>query len=121
MSEKTTKKKPGRRKADSPFGPNLEKLLQDRGISQRSASDIAQVSPSVLNQWLAGSTPLDLLAVQRLSRGLGVDFEYLLTGESSPAGNLAVSEIFDSEEAPELTGMFELKARRLIKKEQDDG
>ncbi|MFZ3231862.1 MAG: hypothetical protein WA160_16770 [Pseudobdellovibrio sp.] len=46
------KKKPARKKVVSPFSKNLQRVLSERGISQRAASELAQVQPSVLAGWL---------------------------------------------------------------------
>jgi len=111
--------KPARRRIDSPFGKNLKKVLDERAISQRGAAELAGVQVSVINGWLTDSIPHDLSAVQKLCRGLKVDFEWLLTGERSKLnmGDVPLSEIFDVTDEPDFNGIFEVSARRLRRKE----
>lgn len=78
--------KPARKKIQSPFAKNLKLILTERGISQKAAAEIANVTPATLNDWLAGSVPNDHIAVQRLCRALGCSFEWLLTGSDDLAG-----------------------------------
>jgi transcriptional regulator with XRE-family HTH domain len=75
--------KPIRTKSSSPFAKNLKAVLAERGISQKSAFELAGVTPATLNDWLGGTQPSDPIAVQRLCRALKADFEWLLTGEKS--------------------------------------
>lgn len=111
--------KPTRKRISSPLGKNLRKVLEERAISQRGAAELAGVQVSVINGWLTDSIPHDLSAVQRLCRGLKVDFEWLLTGERSKLniGDVPLSEIFDVEDEADFSGVFEISARRLRRKE----
>lgn len=112
------KKKPARTKKSSAFAKNLKAVLEERSVSQRSAGELAGVSVSVVNDWLSGSLPHDLVAVQKLCKGLKVDFEWLLTGEQNrvAAKDVPLSEIFNITEEPDFSGIFEITARRLRKK-----
>lgn len=112
--------KPVRKKVQSPFAKNLKSILAERGLSQKTAADIAGTTASTVNDWLAGTQPADLLAVQRLARGLNCDFEWLLTGSQGRVdfANVAMSELFDSEPDPSFSGIFEISARRLRRKKQ---
>lgn len=114
------KKKPVRKRIQSPFAKNLERILSERKISQRAASELAQVQPSVLSGWLTGSQAHDPLAIQRLARGLGCSFEWLLCGTDSEikASQLSMAELFESEVDPSFSGIFEISARRLRRKKQ---
>lgn len=109
------KKKPARKRVVSSFAKNLQSLLAERAISQRAAAQIAQVQPSVLSGWLTGAQAGDPLAVQRLARGLGCSFEWLLTGSESQleAGKISMAELFESEADPSFSGIFEIQAKRL--------
>ena len=112
------KKKPARKRVISPFAKNLQRVLSERGISQRAASELAQVQPSVLAGWLTGSQANDPLAIQRLAKGLGCSMEWLLTGSDSEleVGKISLSELFESEPDPSFSGIFEISARRLRRK-----
>lgn len=54
--------KPARKKVQSPFARNLKAILAERGLSQKAAAEVANVTPATLNDWLAGSNPSDHLA-----------------------------------------------------------
>ena len=110
--------KPARKKIQSPFAKNLKSILEERGLSQKAAAEVASVTPATLNDWLSGSVPNDHLAVQRLSKALGCSFEWLLTGTESRVEpkSLSMSELFSSEPDPSFSGIFEISARRLRRK-----
>lgn len=113
-----TRNKPIRTKANSPFARNLKAVLEERGVAQKSAAELAGVSAPTINDWLAGSQPTDPIAVQRLCRALKVDFEWALTGEKSRvAGNeTSLAEIFDEQDEPTFSGIFKIEAKRLKKR-----
>lgn len=110
------KSKPARKPLNSPFAKNLKMILESRQISQRAAAEIAGVSPTVIANWLVGQSPHDFLAVHRLAVGLGVSFEFLLTGEGSlvPVPSAAIEDLFEIHEAFE--GIFRISAQRLTRK-----
>lgn len=116
---KLKKNKNHRKRLETDFAKNLQKVLRERGLTLRAAAEIAGVNQSVISSWTAGSQPADLLAVQKLSQGLGVDFEWLLTGNSSQITPqaLALTQIFEEEDA--FSGIFRLEAKRLIRKEEN--
>lgn len=105
-------------KTKSPFAQNLKRVLEERGISQRAASELAGVPTSTIGDWLSGVHPTDALTVQRLARALKTDFEWLLTGEIGKAdlSSVPLGELFDLECEPTFTGIFEISARRLKRK-----
>ena len=117
MKIKTTKSKP-----HSAFSRNLKRLLEERAISQRKAAELAEVSTSTFNDWLAGAAPSDFEAIQRLCRALNADFEFLLTGQKGRAdfANIPLAEVFDIQDEPDFSGFFEITARRLRKKGGDE-
>lgn len=112
--EKTTKKK----NSNIPFSINLKKLMQEKGISQRSLAKLAGIKLSTLNDWLAGANPSDLKAVAEICKVLKVDFEYLLLGSraSIPLREKSLTELFDIETDPQFSGLFLIEAKRLRKK-----
>lgn len=102
----------------SPFARNLKRVLQERGVSQRAA-EMAGIATSTMNDWAAGGVvPSDHLAVQRLCKALKTDFEWLLTGNTSPreSKDITLAEVFETEEMPSFTGIFEISMRRLKKR-----
>ena len=104
-----------RKKLNTPFGKNLSLILNERGISQRAAAEMAGVSPKSITDWLSGTIPHDYLAVQRLSKALNCSFEFLLTGENSDTqlSKLPLSELFECEDTPDFSGIFEISMKRL--------
>lgn len=112
------KKKPARKRVESPFGKNLQRILSERDISQKTAAELAQVQPSVLAGWLTGSQANDPLAIQRLAKGLGCSFEWLLCGTDSEikANQLSMAELFEAEADPSFSGVFRVEAHRLRRK-----
>ena len=114
------KKKPTRKRVSSPFSKNLQAILDERGLSQKAASEVAGVSTTTINDWLAGSQPSDPIAVQRPCKALKCDFEWLLTGEKTriDAANAPLSEPFDIKDESAFSGIFEISAKRLTRKGQ---
>lgn len=115
------KKKPARKRVISPFAKNLQKVLSERHISQRAAAELANVQPSVLQGWLTGSQANDPLAIQRLAKGLGCSFEWLLCGSDSQLepGKISMSELFETDADPTFSGVFRIEAHRLRRKSED--
>lgn len=112
------KGRPARKKIQSPFSKNLEKVLAERGISQRSAAELAGVPVATLNDWLTGTQPADLFAVQKLCRAIKCNFEWMLTGAEDHVDprNLSLSEIFDVQDDATFSGIFQIEAKRLKRK-----
>lgn len=111
-----TKKRPARKRVESPFAKNLKAILAERGLSQTAAASIAGVSPTVLNDWLhSTSVPNNLLAIQRLCRAINCDFEFLLTGSQTKLNlkEIALTELFESEADLSFSGIFQIEAKRL--------
>ena len=110
--------KPARKKIQSPLAKNLKAILAERGLSQKAAAEVAGVTPATLNDWLSGAVPNDYLAVQKLCRALDCSFEWLLTGSEMKIDpkSLSLSELFESENDPSFSGIFEISARRLRRK-----
>jgi len=108
-------------KGISIFAKNLQSILSERDLSQRAAAEIAGVSVSTLNDWLAGSTPKNIDAVLKLAKGLNCDFQWLLTGEASPKSNpdnLNISQLFSIEDEPSLSGLFMVELKRLTRRKE---
>lgn len=116
------KKKPARKRVSSPFAKNLKAILEERALNQKRAATIADVAPATIADWLSGSMPNDPLAVQRLCKGLNCSFEWLLTGANTTVNksSISLSELFDSEDEPSFSGIFEISAKRLKRKGSKD-
>jgi transcriptional regulator with XRE-family HTH domain len=101
-------------KGPSVFSKNLKTLMAEKGLSSREIGRICGVAPSVVSQWLAGSSPSDALAVLKLCQKTGADFQFLMTGLSSLLGKPGrLNEIFDVEDAIDFSGIFLIEAKRL--------
>jgi len=113
--------KPTRKKSRSPFAKNLKAILSERGISQKTAAEMAGTTTSTINDWISGANPSDLISVQRLARALKIDFEFLLTGSQSRVTlqEISMTELFESEPDPSFSGIFEISARRLRRKKKE--
>lgn len=113
-------KKPIRKRVESPLAKNLKAILEERGISQRTAAEIAGVNSATVNQWLSGSQPNDPMAVLRLCKGHKCDFQWLLTGSSPERSNpseIGLTELFDIQNEPDFSGIFMIEAKRLKRRE----
>jgi transcriptional regulator with XRE-family HTH domain len=107
-----------RKRTDSPFSKILSKLMDEKGIGVREAARIAEVGPSTVMSWRAGSLPENYVAVKKLAKALGTTLSYLLTGEddSRPQGSIpSVAEVFD--EAGRLfDGYAKITIQKLVPK-----
>ena len=66
-----------RRFSSEPFGPTLEKLMNDTGVTYRSLADSADLSAGYLNHIVHGNRPVpsnDVIA--RIADSLGVEAEH---------------------------------------------
>ena len=112
------KKKPRRKRAEvSTFAKNLNRLIQERGLSHRVVSQLANVSQSTLAGWTAGDSPSDLSKVAALAKALGVSFSYLCLGlENDPsADDIVIEDLYD-EEPVAFQGLFRIQATKLVRK-----
>lgn len=117
------KRKAVKKRIESSFSKNLKSILEERGVSQKAAAAIAEVTPATINDWIhnTSSTPQNHLAIQRLCRALNCDFEWVLTGSQSRVEikDISMSELFDSEPDPSFSGIFEISAKRLRRKAKE--
>ena len=113
-----SKIKPARKKLDSPFSKNLKDLMQSRGLTAKAVAELAEVSPSVVQDWLAGSVPHNLKSIAKLANSVNSDFQFLLTGTHGKVNvkELSLSELFETEPDPSFSGVFLLEAKRLKKR-----
>lgn len=98
---------------DDHWGIRLQKILNEKKLSQRELSRYTKVSPSVISGWLKGNSPTDLILIKNLSEHLGISFSWLLTG-SREKGSVVpnMSEIF--EELPYFDGYARIRIDRLV-------
>lgn len=96
-----------------PFRQILAALMKERGLTLKQVAQLADVSISVVQNWLEGKNPHDLKAVARLSKGLGISFKSLLLGEAEVNHRPAtISELF--EEQQWFDGYAKITINRLI-------
>jgi len=97
-----------------PFAKTLRSLMTEKGISVRRAAESAGVATSTVDDWRAGTTPADYLAVKRLARALGVSFSFLLTGEDEEnRAPTTVTEVF-SDGGILFDGYAKISIQRLV-------
>jgi transcriptional regulator with XRE-family HTH domain len=71
---------PRRRKySEQPFGPTLERLMDETGTTYRGLADGTELSAGYLNHLVHGNRPVPSNAViERLAEALGVEPEHFL-------------------------------------------
>ena len=66
-----------RRFSDEPFGPTIERLMGETGITYRALADKTKLSAGYLNHLVHGNRPVPSdKVVGQLARALGVDPEH---------------------------------------------
>ncbi|MGE4233210.1 MAG: helix-turn-helix domain-containing protein [Bacteriovoracia bacterium] len=108
--------RPRRARVDSPFAKNLKAIMDKRSLTHREVAEMSGVATSVVNDWLAGSQPYDLNKVGMLAKNLGVSFERLLINSETKPSDLAITELFTELDVEELSGLFLISVKRLVKK-----
>ena len=98
-----------------PFGGILSKIMEERRLTLKEVSALSGVSVSVVESWISGSNPHDLLAIDRLSQKLGIPFKKLLLGipETIDAPT-AITDLFDEQDF--FDGLARIKIQRLMPK-----
>lgn len=68
-----------RRHSDEPFGPTVERLMQETGVTYRGLAERAGLSAGYLNHVVHGNRPVPATeVVERLAAALGVEAEHFL-------------------------------------------
>jgi transcriptional regulator with XRE-family HTH domain len=99
-----------------PFKDILKSIMKERALTIRQVGDLANVTSSVVQNWLEGKNPHDLKSVSRLSTALGVSFKSLLLGEADDNTKpRSISEIY--EEQDWFDGLAKVTIKRLIPRE----
>ena len=66
-----------RRFSTEPFGPTLERLMQEKGVTYRALADQTNLSAGYLNHLVHGTRPVPSdEIVRKLSKALGVEPEH---------------------------------------------
>ena len=66
-----------RRFSTDPFGPTLERLMQEKGVTYRALADQTNLSAGYLNHLVHGNRPVPSdEIVRKLSKALGVEPEH---------------------------------------------
>jgi transcriptional regulator with XRE-family HTH domain len=66
-----------RRFSDDPFGPTVERLMNERGLTYRSLAEKTRLSAGYLNHLVHGNRPVPSDDVmETLARSLGVEAEH---------------------------------------------
>ncbi|PCI26302.1 hypothetical protein COB52_06115 [Candidatus Kaiserbacteria bacterium] len=105
----------------SPFTVNFNAVTKERGLSVRALAAILEVPESTAHDWLQGVQPTDMGPLVRLCATTGVDFQFLMTGTYSKASDPAsipLTQIFDTSEEEAFSGIFEISARRLKRRQE---
>ena len=102
----------------SAFGRNLRIVMDERSLSLKAVAEICAVNSSVVSGWLSGKSPNNLLAVQRLSKALGLSFEWLLTESDNHPGarNLSLQDLFEEHDVG-MSGIFKIEAKKLTRRD----
>lgn len=68
-----------RRFSEEPFGPTMERLMEESGLTYRSLADQTNLSAGYLNHVVHGNRPVPSNElIQRLAAALGVEPEHFL-------------------------------------------
>ena len=68
-----------RRFSDEPFGPTIERLMGETGVTYRSLADKTKLSAGYLNHLVHGNRPVPSdKVVGQLAKALGVEPEHFL-------------------------------------------
>ena len=92
--------------------------MKERKLTVKEIAALAGVNSSVIQNWLSGQNPHDLIAIDRLSQKLGVSFKKLLLGISEAVDtNTAISELYD--ESDLFEGLCRVKVIKLNPKKKE--
>ena len=118
--QKTSKgRKPKSSQPIEHWGHRLDRTLKEQGLSHRAAAKLMGIAPSVVDSWIKGVSPSDLLAIKKLTDEYGISYSWLLTGErESGQAKPTVSELFT--EVPYFDGLARIQIHRLVSK-KDSG
>ncbi len=96
-----------------PFKTTLARIMRERNLTLKIVAGLAGVPKSVVQGWLTGSNPHDLLAVARLAKALGVGFKALLLDEPE---DIPCPNDLTHDKVTILEGLCEVTIKKLIPK-----
>lgn len=108
--------RPRRKKIESPFSENFQKVLNSKGISLKAASEMMGVPYATVTSWInTQGVPNDLAAVAKFCRQVGYDFEMMVTGTPSQFNieDLPLERLFQEQEA--FDGLYRITAKKLVR------
>lgn len=73
------------------IGDRIERIMIDKGYSKNRLAKQIGIHPSTLNNWITGKTKADSLKLDALCGFLGINLEWLITGE----GDMLQKEVKD--------------------------
>jgi transcriptional regulator with XRE-family HTH domain len=112
-----TKKKNNLEGAATPFQINLNSIIEERDLTFKDIASMSEVSQSTVFGWANGASPNNIAVIHKLSKKLNVDFQWLLTGESSSKDFTGVTpEDFYDEDYLETEGIYKVKLYKLTPK-----
>ena len=97
-----------------PFSSNLREIMKDRGLTLKDISLLAGVRTSVVQNWVEGKNPHDLMAVNHLSKRLGIPLATLLLSDEEEIKTHTIEQMFSESEFTE--GIFKISIKKLSPK-----
>lgn len=96
-----------------PLSKILSSVMKERNLTLRNVASMADVSISVVQNWVSGANPHDLRSISRLAKALGMSFESLLLGTQDESIQIrSLSEMFD--EAEVFDGYCRVSIKKLV-------
>jgi transcriptional regulator with XRE-family HTH domain len=96
----------------------LKKLLLEKGLTAAQLARISGVPRQSLSDWLGGSRPRNLDHVKKVADALKVSIDELCYGDSTKIDS--PKNLEGSSGDDELTGVFEIRVRRISGRNKND-
>lgn len=93
----------------------LQFYLDRKEVSAAQLSKQSGVSKQVLSLWLSGGKPRNVEQVKKVAEVLGTTVDHLCFGEGAEQSPKGLDEAFEGDW---LSGIFEVRVRRVHKKEK---
>lgn len=100
------------------IGARLRGLLEENGVTQTELAKKLDISTSTLNGYITGYREPDAQMLSMLARALGTTIDFLINGESGPAGEeqyRATVKVIAHNEGVQLTREQEEAVTRYMK------
>ncbi|MCB9072503.1 MAG: helix-turn-helix transcriptional regulator [Bdellovibrionaceae bacterium] len=95
----------------------LKALLKQNDLSAAQLARKSGLPRQTISDWLSGSMPRNINQVKKIADAFNVSLDYLCYGEKSQKNN--DSEIQNLVEGEWLSGIFEVKIRRVTKNQKE--